>query len=87
MLLTMIGTPSSLSSILNQAWRSGPPYSGISVSILTTTAFAAACIFLHVTRRTVPATAASDPQLTWRWINLLLSLIHSTVSGLWTLYW
>lgn len=63
------------------------PWTGVLVAGLTTSAFAAANLWLKTSRWTQPATTAGDDVLSWRWRNVLLSLIHSLVSGLWAICW
>lgn len=38
-------------------------------------------------RLPLPAHVRADPLRTWRWRNLLVSLVHSIVSGIWALLW
>ncbi|XP_027717923.1 calfacilitin [Vombatus ursinus] len=51
--------------------------------LATTLTFRAALLLLS--RLPLPAHVRGDPLRTWRWHNLLVSLAHSIVSGLWAL--
>ena len=63
------------------------PWMGLLVSLSTLVVCRGTSNWLHASRLTLPASATQDKELTWRWINVLISLVHSFVSGLWSVYW
>lgn len=65
----------------------GLTWNGVQVSLLTTSAFFLLNVWLKRTGMTQPATTCKDAQLAWRWRNILISFIHSLISGIWAIYW
>lgn len=75
----------SISSYTNEIMSTSD--GGLIISIITTLLFNRFCKYLQVTGTTEPATVKTDKYLSWKWRNFLLSFVHSTISGLWTVYW
>ena len=63
------------------------PWNGLLVSAVTLLTFSGTSQWLQSQRLVQPATTAHSQHLSWRWVNVLLSLFHSLVSGLWSVYW
>lgn len=66
---------------------SGPGViTGVLVSTITAIVLNRTSRFLEITGSTLPSATRNDAYSAWKWRNFLISFIHSTISGLATIF-